>query len=313
MLRYIVRRVLYAIPILFGVSLITFILFYMTVTPHQMARRNLPAKNPTPEQIQGWLREHGYDKPLSQQFKKHMSELFLFRFGKSDATGEDIWDRIRTGSGPSFRLGLLIFTFALITDISLALLVAYYRGTYLDLWATFLCVLLMSVAALVYLMAGQFILGKVLRLFPLAGYRGGVLGWKFLLLPTTIGIIMGLGSSVRLYRTFMLEEVNQDYVRTARAKGVREQSILFRHVLKNAAIPLATSIVIAIPFLMTGSLLLESFFGIPGLGSLTFDAIQSQDFAVVRAMVFLGTVLYIIGAIMTDISYALLDPRVRLE
>ncbi|MDQ3814901.1 MAG: ABC transporter permease, partial [Armatimonadota bacterium] len=292
MLRYIIRRVLYALPILIGVSLVTFLLFYGTVSPEQMARRNLSAKNPTKEQIQGWLREHGYDKPRSEQFRKHMQELFLFRFGKSDTTGEDIRTRLAAGAGPSFRLAALIFVFALITEIALALLIAYYRGTYLDLWATFICVLIMSISALVYVMAGQYILGKILKLFPLAGYSGGANAWKFLLLPTVIGIIMGLGSSVRFYRTLMLEEINQDYVRTARAKGVGERAVLFRHVLKNAAIPILTSTVLAIPFLIMGNLLLESFFGIPGLGGLTFDAIQSQDFAVVRAMVFLGTVLY---------------------
>ena len=313
MLRYVIRRVLYAVPILIGVSLITFFLFYLTASPEQMARRNLSAKNPTTEQIQGWLKEHDYDKPASAQFKKHMSELFLFRFGKSDTTGEDIWGRIRAGVGPSFLIASIIFFASLITNICAALVVAYYRGTYLDHWATFICVLLMSIVYIVYIMAGQYLLGKVLKLFPLAGYQGGLTAFKFVLLPVVIGVISGLGSTVRFYRTVMLEEMNQDYVSTARAKGVGERAVLFRHVLKNAAIPILTSTVVSLPFLLTGSLLLESFFSIPGLGSLTFDAIQSQDFAVVRAMVFLGTVLYIIGLILTDISYALFDPRVRLE
>jgi peptide/nickel transport system permease protein len=313
MLRYVIRRVLFAIPILVGVSLITFILFYATATPEQMARRNLSAKNPTHAQIQEWLVQHGYDKPLPVQFRKHMTELFLFRFGKSDATGEPIWDRLRAGVGPSTLIAALVFLASLITDICFALMLAYFRGTYLDLWGTFLCVLLMSITYLVYIIAGQFILGKLLRLFPLAGYRGGLVAWKFVLLPTVIGVVSGLGASVRFYRTVMLEEMNQDYVRTARAKGAGERAVLFRHVLKNASIPILTSVVLSIPFLLLGNLLLESFFGIPGLGSLTVDAINSQDFAVVRAMVFLGTVLYIIGAVMTDISYAVVDPRVRLE
>jgi peptide/nickel transport system permease protein len=313
MLRYVIRRVLYAVPILVGVSLVTFILFYATASPEQMARRNLSARNPTREQIQEWLAQHGYDRPLPEQFKKHMTELFLFRFGTSDATGEPIWDRIRQGVGPSATIASLVFFSGLVTSVCFALGVAYFRGTYLDTWATFLCVLLMSITYLVYIMAGQYLLGKVLRYFPLAGYRGGMEGWKFVLLPMTIGVISGLGSSVRFYRTVMLEEMNQDYVRTARAKGVAERAILFRHVLKNASIPILTSAVLTLPFLLLGSLLLESFFGIPGLGTLTVDAINSQDFAVVRAMVFLGAVLYIIGAVLTDISYALVDPRVRLE
>jgi peptide/nickel transport system permease protein len=313
MLRYVIRRVLYAIPILIGVSLLTFLLFYCTVTPEQMARRNLSAKNPSPEQIQGWLREHGYDKPRSEQFKKHIRELFGFQFGNSDATGEPIWDKLKAGAGPSLLIGSTLFFAGLLTSITLSLYVAYYRGTYLDYWATFLCVLLMSINIIVYIVAGQWFLSKLLRLAPLAGYESGPAALKFILIPAIIGVLAGIGGSVRFYRTVILEEVNQDYVRTARAKGVGESRVLFRHVLKNASIPILTSTVTAIPSLVLGSLLIESFFNIPGLGSLTVDAIQSQDFAVVRAMVFLGTVLYIIGLVLTDISYALFDPRVRLE
>lgn len=313
MLRYIIRRVLYAFPILIGVSLITFILFYVASPPEQMARHNLTSKNPTPEQIHQWLQQHGYDKPLREQFGKHMKELFLLDFGNSDATSEPIWRRIRTGAGPSFMVASMIFVAGLTSAICFALGVAYFRGTYVDYWGTFLCVFLLSVVYIVYIIAGQYIFGKILKYFPLAGYRGGLTAWKFILLPALVGVISGIGGSVRLYRTFMLDEINQDYVRTARAKGVGESQILFRHVLKNAAIPIITTSVSAIPFLFTGSLLLESFFGIPGLGSYTVDAINSQDFAVVRAMVFLGTLLTIAGFILTDICYALVDPRVRLE
>jgi len=313
MLHYVIRRILYAVPILVGVSLVTFVLFYMTATPEQIARRNLSAKNPTREQIQEWLVQHGYDKPLSHQLVKHTRELFLFRFGRSDATGEEIVPRIRAGIGPSTMIASMVFFAALLTDICLALLLAYYRGTYLDVWGTLICVLLMSITPLVYIMVGQYILGKQLMYFPIAGYRPGLDAYKFALLPTVIGVISGAGSSIRFYRTVMLEEMGQDYVRTARAKGVGERSILFGHVLKNASIPILTSVVLSIPFLLTGSLLTESFFGIPGLGTMLVDAINSQDFTVVRAMVFLGTLLYIVGAILTDISYALVDPRVRLE
>lgn len=313
MLRYVLRRVLYAIPILVGVSLVTFFLFYMAATPEQMARRNLSAKAPTETQIKEWLTEHGYDKPLPEQFGKHMKELFLFQFGNSDATDQPIKERLAAGVVPSLLVGSFVLTASVLASICCALFLAYFRGTYVDIWGTFLCVLLMSITYIVYILAGQFVLGKVLRWFPVAGYGEGWQALKFVLLPMTVGTISGIGSSVRFNRTVMLEEINQDYVRTARAKGVNERDILFRHVLKNASIPILTSTVVALPLLLTGSLLLESFFGIPGLGSLTFDAIQSQDFAVVRAMVFIGTILYIIGLILTDISYALVDPRVRLE
>lgn len=313
MLRYIIRRLFYALPILIGVSLLTFMLFYMAATPEQVARRNLSAKNPTPQQIKDWLGQHGYDKPLPEQFRKHLTELFLLKFGNSDSTGEPIWSRIRAGAGPSFMVALPIFLVGLITTVAFAVGVAYFRGTYLDYWATLLCVFMMSIVYVVYIIAGQYLLGKVLKYFPLAGYRGGLDAWRFVLLPMVIGVVSGLGASVRLYRTFILDEINQDYVRTARAKGVGERAVLFKHVLKNAAIPILTSTVQGIPFLFMGSLLLESFLGIPGLGTYTVDAINSQDFAVVRAMVFLGTLLTIFGYILTDISYALVDPRVRLE
>jgi peptide/nickel transport system permease protein len=310
---YILRRVLYAVPILLGVAVFTFLLFYATVSPEQMARRNLSARNPTPAQIHEWLKEHGYDRPRSEQLRRHVQELFLLRFGRSDTTGEEIWGRIRAGVGPSFAVGVLVFTAALVVDLTFALLLAYFRGTYVDLWGTLLCVLLMSITYLLYIMGGQYLLGKVLRYGPMAGFLPGVEGLKFLMLPVSIAVVAGLGSTVRLYRTFILDETTQDYVRTARAKGVSEAAVMFRHVLRNAAIPILTSVVLAIPFLLTGSLLLESFFAIPGLGSYLVDGINSQDFAVVRAMTFLGSILFIIGAILTDIAYALADPRVRLE
>jgi peptide/nickel transport system permease protein len=313
MLRYVIRRALYAIPILIGVSFLTFLLFYAAASPEQIAKNNLSTKKPSPAQIQEWLSQHGYDKPRSEQFREHMTNLLLLRFGKSDANGEDIWTRIRTGAPPSFVIASIIFVVGLIVELSAALLFAYFRGTYVDYWGTFLCVLLLSVVAIVYIVAGQFLLGKILKYAPLAGFHLGTDTWKFVLLPTIIGVVSGFGGSTRLYRTFMLDEMNQDYVRTARAKGVSEQLILFKHVLKNAAIPILTSSAATIPFLFTGSLLTETFFNIPGLGSYTVDAINGQDFAVVRAMVFLGALLTIIGYLITDISYAMVDPRVRLE
>jgi peptide/nickel transport system permease protein len=128
-----------------------------------------------------------------------------------------------------------------------------------------------------------------------------------------IGIIGGIGGSSRWYRTIFLEETSKDYVRTARAKGLAERTVMFRHVLKNGLIPILTGVVVVIPTLFLGSLLSESFFGIPGLGSYTIDAIQAQDFAIVRSMVFIGSLLYIVGLILTDISYTLVDPRIRLS
>ena len=313
MLAYVIRRVLYAIPILIGTCLITFAIFYLLVSPTQLAKRNLSARNPTPAQIQAWLHERGYDRPRHVQFVDYTTKLLRLDFGRSDATKEPIGGKIRAGVGPSLMVMIPMFVVGVLTAILCALFVAYYRGTYLDFWGTFLCVLLMSVSYLVYIMAGQYLLGKVLKYFPIAGYLPGPAALTFILLPAVIGVVAHLGADVRFFRTVLLDEMGQDYVRTARAKGVPERRVLFRHVLKNAAIPIITATVISIPYLLMGSLLLESFFAIPGLGTMTIDAIQGDDFATVRAMVFLGTLLYIAGTILTDIGYALVNPRVRLE
>jgi peptide/nickel transport system permease protein len=310
--RYLLRRVLYAIPILLGVSLITYFLFFVAVTPNEMARRQL-GKHPSAAQIHGWLVNHGYDKPQAQQFVDQVTHLLTFQFGNSDVDNEPIWNKIKRGAGPSGEIGFAIFIGLLISSVSVSLVVAYYRGTYIDQYATFLLVLMMSVVYMLWIAGIQFIFGKQLHLGPINGWQPGWASLRFLGLPLLIGILTGLGGSVRFYRTMMLDEISQDYVRTARAKGVGERGILFRHVLKNAMIPIITTTVLGIPSIILGNLLIESFFGIPGLGGITIDAINSQDFAVVRAMVFLGAVLYIVGIIMTDICYALVDPRIRYE
>ena len=150
-------------------------------------------------------------------------------------------------------------------------------------------------------------------LVPISGYDEGFSAVKFVILPIAVGVISGLGNGIRWYRTIFLEEVNKEYVRTARSKGLSELGIMYKHVLRNALIPILTGVVVLLPSLFLGSLITEAFFGIPGLGSYTIEAIQSQDFAIVRSMVFLGSVLYIIGLILTDLSYTIVDPRVRLK
>jgi peptide/nickel transport system permease protein len=176
-----------------------------------------------------------------------------------------------------------------------------------------LAVVMLSISTLFYIIGGQYLVGKLLDLVPISGYDTGWGSIKFLVLPVIVGVVGSIGASTRLYRTLFLEEINKDYVRSARAKGLSEQRVLFRHVLQNALIPILTGVVTVLPLLFLGSLLVESFFGIPGLGSYTIDAIQRQDFAIVRAMVFLGAVLYILGLTLTDVSYTLVDPRVRLN
>jgi peptide/nickel transport system permease protein len=201
----------------------------------------------------------------------------------------------------------------LFVTITFALMLAFFRATAFDFWGVVLCVAMMSISGLFYIIGGQYLISKVWRLVPISGFGDGLDAWRFLILPVLIGVVSGIGSSARWYRTIFLEEVNKDYVRTARAKGLPETVVFFRHILRNAMIPILTGVVVVIPLLFMGSLLTESFFGIPGLGSYTIDAINAQDFAVVRSMVFIGSVLYIIGLILTDISYTLVDPRIRFE
>jgi len=214
---------------------------------------------------------------------------------------------------PSLAIALPVFILGLIAYITFALIMVFFRATYIDLWGVVLCVAIMSISLLFYVIGGQFLISKLWHLVPISGFSGGLDIGKFLVLPVIIGVFSGSGASARWYRTIFLEEMGKDYVRTARAKGLPESIVLFRHVLGNAMIPILTGAVVLIPSLFMGSLILESFFGIPGLGSYTIDAISSQDFAVVRAMVFLGSFFYIIGLILTDISYTLVDPRIRLE
>jgi len=325
MIAYIVRRLIYAIPILVGVNLITFVLFFVVNTPDDMARMQLGMKRVTPEAIQRWKEEHGYDRPLlwNEQaqgghrftdtiFFAKSARMFAFDFGRAD-DGRDIAHEIKSRMGPSLAIAVPVFVLGLFVTVSFALLLVLFRATYFDFWGVVVCVAMMSISGLFYIIGGQYVVSKVWNLVPISGYAPGLDGLKFLLLPVVVSVIAGIGSSTRWYRTIFLEEIGKDYVRTARAKGLSETVVLFRHVLRNALIPILTGVVVVIPLLFMGSLITESFFGIPGLGSYTIDAINAQDFAVVRAMVFLGSVLYIVGLLLTDISYTLVDPRVRFE
>lgn len=436
MTAYVIRRILYAVPILIGVNLVTFVLFFFVNTPDDMARAHLGVKRVTEEQIASWKRERGYQFPYFYNdgwsetevrqvsgeevslrlparrrgeyrlrveiprpekgtleveittdetarlllpggafegriridlaeggeeavffrlesiegeyhaldfafrpskaaplavarlhfredlsllegltetiFWKKSVRLLFFQFGVSD-DGRNIGEEIRKRIKPSLAVTIPIFLIGLFVNITVAGILAFYRGTYLDFWGVVTCVVMMSISILFYVIGGQWFLGKTLRLVPVSGYDTGLYAAKFVLLPVVIGIIGGVGNGVRWYRTIYLEEMGKDYVRTARAKGLPESVVLYKHTLKNAMIPILTGVVVTIPFLFIGSLVLESFFAIPGMGSFTLEAIQRQDFAIVQAMVFLGSVLYIVGLIMTDISYTLVDPRIRLE
>lgn len=325
MFAYIVRRILYAIPILIGVNILTFALFFIVNSPDDIARMQLGTKHVTTQQIELWKQSHGYDRPLfynpeaknihkitNTLFYAKSIELFAFNFGASSHgrnIGHDIYQRM----WPSLALAIPTLIIGMLVDITVAMLLVLFRGTYFDVGGVAVCVILMSISVLFYIIGGQYLFSKVLQLVPISGYEGGLAAARFLILPVTVGIIGGIGAGARWYRTLFLEEESKEYVKTAYAKGLGEMAVLFKHVLKNAMLPILTGVVVIIPSLFMGSLIMESFFGIPGLGSYTIDAIQQQDFDIVRVMVFIGTVAYILGLILTDMSYTLVDPRVRLK
>ena len=325
MISYILRRIIYALPILIGVNIITFILFFVVNTPDDMARMHLGMKRVSEAAIVKWKDERGYNKPIlfnsgvdgtkkitETIFFQNSVKLFVFDFGRSDS-GRDIGYDISQRMWPSLAITVPSLFIGLLAYISFGLILAFFRGSYVDVSGVVLCVIMMSISGLFYIIGGQYLIGKFLHLVPISGYDTGLNAFKFIILPVLVGLIGGIGASTRWYRTIFLEEMNKDYVRTARAKGLSESRVLYRHVLTNGLIPILTGVVVILPSLFIGSLIVESFFAIPGLGSYTIDAISRQDFAIVRSMVFLGSVLYIIGLILTDISYTFVDPRVRLN
>ena len=321
MLAYLIRRTAYGAVTVLGVLGLLFALFFLYATPIDMARRAVGEKAP-PEVLQRWIANHGYDRPRiwnpadprDTLLADHFRRMLSFDFGRSDADDTPIADRLRRGVLPSLCVTVPLFAAGIVIGVGLSLFVAYFRETYIDRTGVVLCVLGMSVSILLYIIGGQYLLGKLLRWFPISGFDlNPALVARFLAIPWLVGIASGVGVSVRFYRTVFLEETGRDYVRTARAKGCGDARIMSRHVLRNAMIPILTQVVVSIPFLFTGAILLESFFGIPGLGSITVDAIHANDFATLRVMVYIGALSFVVGQIATDVSYTLVDPRVRLE
>jgi peptide/nickel transport system permease protein len=307
--------------VVLGVLLFLFVLFFWATNPDDVARKALGERVPQAV-IEQWKVNHGYDKPLfpsasnwtDNMLFEHYRRMLTFDFGNSDADDTPIMERIRAGIGPSLTLTVPLFILSLLASIPLSLLVAFFRETYIDRTGVVLCVLAMSVSILLYIIGAQYLIGKLLHWFPISGFDSDPrVVVRFLALPIMVGVLAGVGGDVRFYRTVFLEESSRDFVRTARAKGCGEGRIMARHVFRNSLIPILTQIVLAIPFLFTGSLLLESFFGIPGLGALTVDAINGNDFSTLRTMVYIGSLLFIVGQILTDLSYGLVDPRIRLE
>lgn len=326
MLNYMIRRLGYGLLILIGVNLFTFFLFFSVNTPDDMARLNIGGKRVTQEQIEKWKVERGYDKPLYWNEAKDGSDkltqtilwersvsLMMLDFGRSDARqAVNIGHEVKTRMGVSLQLALPIFILQVIVSTSFALMLVFFRNSRIDFWGVVLCVLMLSISSLFYIIVGQYFFSRLLKLVPINGYAAGLDAVKFLILPVLLSLLSRLGGEARLYRAMFLEEIGKDYVRTARAKGLSEQIVLFRHVLRNALIPIITSAGSYLPYVFMGSLVFESFFGIPGLGAFVIEAITGQDFAIVRTMVFLGAVLYIATNALIDIAYTWVDPRVRL-
>ncbi len=326
MISFLMRRLAYGVLVLLGVNLATFFLFFMVNTPDDMARLNIGGKRVTQELIQKWKVERGYDKPLyvntSKQgierytetiFFERSVSLFALNFGRADAeSAGDIGYQVKQRMVVSLQMTIPLFILQVIASTAFALLLVMFRHTRFDFWGVVLCVVMLSISALFYIIVGQFLFSKLLRLAPISGYAPGLDAVKFLMLPIGLSLIARLGTEARFYRVMFLEEIGKDYVRTARAKGLSETLVLYRHVLRNALIPIITSAGSYLPYVFMGSLVFESFFGLPGLGAYVIEAISGQDFAIVRTMAFLGSLLYIATYILIDLAYTWVDPRVRL-
>ena len=299
------------VPILLGTCFIIFVLFNMVAgDPTQL----LLGKHATAKQMLELKRELGLDRPFLAQYLDIVKSAFTFDFGRSWSTKQEIIEMIKIGAIPSLTVSIPAFILSTIVSIAVSLIVSFFRGGKLDRLMVFTCVAMMSISSLAYILFAQKFLAYELGLFEISGYESGFPYFiPYILLPVLIWVVLNLGPDVRFYRTIILDEIYQDYVRTARAKGLSEKMILFKHVLKNAMIPIITYVVIQIPFLILGALLIESFFGIPGLGGITLNAINSSDFPVIRAMTVLSAVAYIIFSVITDVLYTLVDPRVRLK
>jgi peptide/nickel transport system permease protein len=312
MTTYIIRRLLYTIPIVFGVLLLTFILF--KVVPGDPAFQ-MAGKAASPQVIEEVRQEYGLNKPLflswDSQFINHFTNALTFNFGRA-LDSERVIDKIKRGLGPSLAITVPMFIGTLLISVCLSLFVAYVRGTAWDILVVVICVAAMSIPYLSFILFGQYFFACKWWIFPVF-FEPDVPLYKCVTLPVLIGIAAGLGANLRFYRTVMLDEMRSDYVRTAFAKGLTIRRVLFKHVLKNAMVPIITRVTLTIPYLFLGSLLLERFFGIPGLGYLMIEATSSRDYFVINAMTYISAILFVLFNLLADICYALVDPRISLE
>lgn len=311
MTKYIIRRLLYMIPVLLGVSLIIFLLFNVVSGDPTAV---LLGKNATARQMADLREQLGLNKPLIAQYFDVVKSAFTFDFGYSWATKQEISKMIMQGAYPSICLSIPAFILSTIISLVISLFVAYHRGKGIDLFVRFVCIAGMSISALAYILFFQWFFAYKLGWFEISGFEEGFPNWiPYIALPAIIWIVLSIGPDVRFFRTVILDEIYQDYVRTARSKGLSELTILLRHVLRNAMIPIITYTVIQIPSLILGALLLENFFSIPGLGGMTLNALNSSDFPVMKAMAIITSVGYILFALLSDILYTVADPRIKFK
>ncbi len=308
---YIIRRLLYLIPVLFGVCGLVFVIFNVVAGDPTML---LLGKHADAKQMMELRQQLGLDQSLWAQYLDIVRSAFTFDFGRSWSTKQQISQMIMSGAIPSITLAFPAFFLSTVISLLSAVVVAYYRGKGIDLFIRIFCIAMMSISSLVYILIFQKFFAFDLGLFEISGYEYGFPNFiPYVALPVIIWIVLSLGPDIRFYRTLILDEIYQDYVRTARAKGLSEKKILFKHVLRNALIPVITYTVVNLPFLILGSLLLESFFSIPGLGSIILDALNASDFPVLKAMAILSATAYIIFTLISDILYTMVDPRVKLN
>jgi peptide/nickel transport system permease protein len=319
---YIVRRILWTIPIILGIVVIIFVLFGVVAKDPALV---YAGKIHSPQQLAAIRHKMGLDKPkwinidaaskegFWHAFDSQFFDILFFRFPKSMRYDESVWTLFARKAPISLAIQLPVFIIELGLQLVLALFVAARRGRWQDYLITTLAVFGLSIPALSIYMGAQWFFGAYLKAFPVAGWELGWHALPFMALPILVSVIGGLGGGTRFYRTVALEEIGAEYVRTARAKGISEREVLLTHVLRNVLIPVLTNTVVALPALLTGALILERLFQIPGFGGLLVDSIYNNDRSVVMAIVYVTSVVYCIMLLITDILYTLVDPRVSLK
>lgn len=310
MIQYIFRRILQMIPILLGVTFLIFVLY--TYFGEDPARVALGA-HATPAKIAALHHKWGLDKPFFVQYGNFLKEVVTFDFGRSYVNGQRLSEMFAEGALVSMAVTLPPFIMGTLLNIAIAMLVVWYRGTLFENIMSVIFTGAMSISYLVYVLFFQYVFAFKLDLFPINGYLPGWSAITYLALPWIIEMIIMLGPDVRLYRSIFLDEVKADYVRTARAKGLSERRVMFKHVLKNAMIPVITYTVVEVPFLIMGAFVVERFFGLPGIGDLLISSVTSGDFPVIKGLTVTIAMGYALFNLLTDLLYAAVDPRVKLS